>query len=435
MYPVRRIERMEHFASAARSCSVFSAATTRRRGLAIRLCPMALIASDIAAFVLAVFLAFIVDNAARPSPFARAIGNLLQLGPAWHGWGTFLVLVSLLGSFAACGHYTSRIPFWTQLGDVIMGCAIALACDTFLTSAVYGRPVEVEGLLRWIFYCPCLLLLRSGVRQVLQFCDLWTIKTLIVAPPGVHDQTRAALQSDAAMGYAIVGSMELSEAATLDDDRLRELMYRCGAEFVVVAIGTGNIAAERTVIGTLRRTRCPIGLVPALEGLPVVGLRQHYFFSHDIVMLVSHNNLARPFSRILKIAFDQLVAAILLVVFAPLMLLLAFLIRMDGGSALYRHRRIGAGGQVFDCLKFRTMVSDAEHVLHRVLLENPAAAAEWEATQKLRDDPRITPVGRFLRRSSLDELPQLLNVLRGEMSSRRTATDRAGGSHPLWREH
>lgn len=416
MYPVRRLERMEHLASAVRSRAVVSGQTTRRRALASRLCPAALIASDISAFVLAVFLAFVVDVAAGPSPFQRAIGNLNQFGAAWHGWGTFLVLVSLLGFFAARGQYTSRVPFWTQLGDVVMGCAVALACDTFLTIAVYGRTVEVEGLLRWILYCPCLLLLRAGVREALRLCDLWTINTLIVATPGVHDQTRAALQSDPAMGYAMVGSVELEHAATLDDGGLHDLMYQCGAEFVVVAIGTGNIAAERAVIATLRRTDCPLALVPALEGLPVVGLRQHHFFSHDIVMLVSHNNLAKPFSRILKGAFDQVTAAILLILFAPLMLVLAMLTRMDGGPALYRHRRIGTGGRNFYCLKFRTMVQDADRVLHRVLSEDPAAAAEWEATQKLRNDPRITPVGRFLRRSSLDELPQLLNVLRGEMS-------------------
>ena len=392
MYPVRHIERMEHLASAARSGIVSGGKTTRRRALAARLCPTTLIASDTAAFVLAVFLAFIVHVAARPSPFVRAVGNLRLMGPAWHGWGTFLVLVSLLGFFAARGQYTSRVPFWTQLGDVVMGCTVALACDTFLTIAVYGRPVEVEGLLRWVFYCPCLLLLRAGVRQVLQVCGLWTINTLIVATPGVHDQTRAALQSDAAMGYAMVGSIELTEAAGLDDDGLRELMYRCGAEFVVVAIGTGNIAAERAIVGTLRRTGCPIALVPALEGLPVVGLRQHHFFSHDIVMLVSHNNLARPFSRILKTAFDQVMAAILLVLFAPLMLVLAALTRTDGGPALYRHRRIGAGGQTFDCLKFRTMVADADRVLQRVLLEDPdrrgGMGSHTEASQRSADHRR-----------------------------------------------
>ena len=100
----------------------------------------------------------------------------------------------------------------------------------------------------------------------------------------------------------------------------------------------------------------------------------------------------------------------------PLLGVLAALVRADGGTVFYRHRRIGAGGRMFDCIKFRSMVLDADGVLRRVIAEDPAAAAEWAETQKLRDDPRITRIGRFLRRSSLDELPQLFNVLRGEMS-------------------
>lgn len=416
MYPVRRIERMQSMASATRAGLAGGRDTTRRRAVASRVCPVSLITADILSFVAAVALAFMVDMATGPSPFTRAVGNLLQLGPAWHGWGTFLVLISLLGFFAARGQYTSRVPFWTQLGDVVMGCAVALACDTFLTIAVYGRPVALEGLLRWVLYCPTLLLMRAGVRQALMACNLWTINTLIIATPGVYEQAREALMSDPAMGYSLVGSVDLAEAAELDDDHLLDLVYQRGAEFVVVAIGTGKITAERGLIATLRRVGCPIALVPALECLPVVGLRQHHFFSHDIVMLVSHNNLAKPFSRILKMMFDQLVAAVLLLLLAPLMIALALLARRDGGPALFRHRRIGAGGQTFECLKFRTMVTDADRVLQRVLAEDPAAATEWAATQKLRNDPRITTLGRFLRRSSLDELPQLLNVLRGEMS-------------------
>jgi undecaprenyl-phosphate galactose phosphotransferase len=133
-------------------------------------------------------------------------------------------------------------------------------------------------------------------------------------------------------------------------------------------------------------------------------------------MLVSRNNLARPFSRAVKAAFDQVVAAAFVLLFAPLLLVLAAVVRSDGGPAFYRHRRIGASGRSFGCIKFRTMVTDADRVLDQVLATDPAAAAEWAATQKLNDDPRITRFGRFLRRSSLDELPQLFNVLRGEMS-------------------
>ncbi|MBV9249625.1 MAG: exopolysaccharide biosynthesis polyprenyl glycosylphosphotransferase [Acetobacteraceae bacterium] len=402
--------------SAGDSVEAGLGAAGRRSRLISRLCPAALLSADMVAFVISVFLAFAVSVAALPSPVVRAIGNLTELGTAWHGWGTLLVFVSLLGFFAARGQYTSRVPFWTQLGDVVMGTAVALACDVFLTIAVYDRPVAQEGLLRWVFYCPSLLVLRAGIRGGLKGCGLWTINTLIVANSGVYEQARAALLSDPAMGYEVVGAVGLTEAARLSEQELRGLARARGAEFVVVAIGSGSPAAERGVVSALRRAHLPIALVPALDWLPVVGLRQHHFFSHDIVMLVSRNNLARPFSRIIKLAFDQFGAALLLVLLAPLMTVLAVLARVDGGKALYRHKRVGAGGILFDCLKYRTMVPDADRVLAHVLATDPAAAEEWAATQKLRNDPRVTPIGRFLRRSSLDELPQLFNVLRGEMS-------------------
>ena len=415
MYSLRRVERLTYLEGAARSRAA-SVPARPDRSLAERIRPVTLVVSDALAFVPAVFLAFAVHVATQASPLERAIDNLTRLGTAWHGWGSLLVLVSLLGFFGGRGHYTSRVPFWTQLGDVVIGTAIALACDIFLIIAVYDRPVQTEGLLRWVFYCPFLLLFRSGVRTCLSACGLWTLRTMIIASDSVVEQARAALLSDSALGYQLVGSVELADAVTLGDEELLEVIEERGADFVVIAVGSGRPAAERSVISTLRKAKRPIALVPALEGLPVVGLRPHHFFSHDIVMLVSRNNLARPLSRAMKAAFDQVVAAILLVLLAPLLCALSLLVRSDGGPAFYRHKRIGANGHVFGCIKFRTMVVDADQVLQRVLAADPAAAAEWAATQKLRDDPRVTRLGRFLRRSSLDELPQLLNVLRGEMS-------------------
>jgi undecaprenyl-phosphate galactose phosphotransferase len=103
-------------------------------------------------------------------------------------------------------------------------------------------------------------------------------------------------------------------------------------------------------------------------------------------------------------------------VLAPLLGYLVWKIRQTGGPAIFSHRRIGRYGLAFGCLKFRTMVPDAEDALRRLLESDPRARAEWERDFKLREDPRITPVGEFLRRTSLDELPQLWNVLKGEMS-------------------
>ena len=98
------------------------------------------------------------------------------------------------------------------------------------------------------------------------------------------------------------------------------------------------------------------------------------------------------------------------------MLAIAVLIALqDGGPVFFAHRRLGYGGQSFPCMKFRSMAVDAEARLTKLLAENPEARAEWARDHKLKNDPRITPLGAFLRKSSLDELPQLFNVLRGEM--------------------
>jgi lipopolysaccharide/colanic/teichoic acid biosynthesis glycosyltransferase len=119
----------------------------------------------------------------------------------------------------------------------------------------------------------------------------------------------------------------------------------------------------------------------------------------------------------LHLRANQAAALVLLVLFSPLMLLVALLTwRADGLPVLFAHYRVGRDGKLFRCLKFRTMYRNADEMLAQLLRDDPAARAEWAAEQKLRRDPRVTPVGSLLRRTSLDELPQLFNVLRGEMS-------------------
>lgn len=117
-----------------------------------------------------------------------------------------------------------------------------------------------------------------------------------------------------------------------------------------------------------------------------------------------------------KRALDVALVLAALPVVLPLMALIALALWMEGGQPFYTQARLGRHGRTFRVLKFRTMVRDAEHMLQRLLDEDPALRLEWKRTQKLRNDPRITPIGHFLRRSSLDELPQLFNVLRGDMS-------------------
>jgi undecaprenyl-phosphate galactose phosphotransferase len=111
-----------------------------------------------------------------------------------------------------------------------------------------------------------------------------------------------------------------------------------------------------------------------------------------------------------------MLATALLVALTPTLCALVIVIRRDGGPALFRHRRIGADGRAFHCLKFRSMCINAEEMLKQHLAQNPDARQEWDKDFKLKNDPRVTRLGAFMRRTSLDELPQLLNVLKGDMS-------------------
>ena len=123
-----------------------------------------------------------------------------------------------------------------------------------------------------------------------------------------------------------------------------------------------------------------------------------------------------PVGRWLKRAFDIVGALAILLLILPLLPLLAVAVWLDGGPAFYRHTRVGFRGRTFGCLKYRTMVPAADQKLAQHLADHPEAAAEWASRRKLTHDPRITRIGATLRATSLDELPQLFNVLTGEMS-------------------
>lgn len=126
---------------------------------------------------------------------------------------------------------------------------------------------------------------------------------------------------------------------------------------------------------------------------------------------------AAPSSARFVRTIDILISLIAITLLLPLCVIVVLAIKLqDGGPVLYGQMRVGRGGTLFRCWKFRSMVVNAEHRLAALLAHDPAASAEWDADHKLRNDPRVTWLGRFLRKSSIDELPQLINVLRGEMS-------------------
>lgn len=150
-----------------------------------------------------------------------------------------------------------------------------------------------------------------------------------------------------------------------------------------------------------------------------------------------HTKTQRLYAGYVKRALDLVLCVVLIPVLLPLLAVIWALVRRDGGSGLFIQPRVGRDGRVFQCFKFRTMVMNAEKVLEDMCARDPEVAAEWLKYQKLKNDPRISRVGRFLRATSLDELPQIFNVLLGDMSlvgprpflpSQQALYDEAGGA-------
>lgn len=160
-----------------------------------------------------------------------------------------------------------------------------------------------------------------------------------------------------------------------------------------------------------------VAFVPELFGLPTSNITARGMMEEQAVVLRVQNNLARKSNRIMKRIFDIVATVCGGILILPVFAIIAVLIYLDSpGPIVFRHMRVGQGGKEFPCYKFRSMVPNAQEALESYLKENPTAYEEWEREFKLKDDPRVTRIGKFLRKTSLDELPQLWNVLVGDMS-------------------
>ncbi|WP_142850466.1 undecaprenyl-phosphate galactose phosphotransferase WbaP [Telmatospirillum sp. J64-1] len=335
--------------------------------------------------------------------------RLLALGAA-------LILV-----FALLGHY-GRGRSWQnqrrEAGQAALLLAGAAVLDAVALPAE-GVPVPVEVMaLAWLTAIPLVLGARLAVRALRPRM----VPVMLVGSGANALDAAAVLRTSRESHYSVLGILppehflrDSLAGPVLAEDELDAVLAASSPSLVVIAPETLGSGSEQMLIEALDRRGMEVALVPPTRGLGSGDLELDSFFTHDLVMLSCRRRNGQP-GMIAKRLFDIVATSLLLLFFAPLMGIIALLVKMDGGPAMFGHTRIGRHGREFKCLKFRTMVTDADKVLEDLLARDPAARAEWEKDFKLRKDPRITRIGSFLRRSSLDELPQLLNVLKGDMS-------------------
>lgn len=398
-------------------------APVKSRRLGLRISSFCLVLSDVLAFALAFFL-FQYHAQVPELVFLYKVRGLPAI-PLFLIIGFLFISVRYLA-----GDYIRRQLFWDGAGITTKALLVASIPDVLLSILTFGNYSFIAMLLTWSWLIVTVPLLRHLTRITLLRFGLWRTPTALIGSY-THIQTVfAAISDSAALGFDVkyidcrdatgdvnsaFSSAKLIHPSDAEDLAQMLSLQNCGQ--AVIAAGDMNSRELSTTVQRLMETGITVNIVPSFSRLPLVGLGANTFFGRGVLMLQVRNSLSRLPPRFVKRTFDIIGSIILLVFFSPIFAYIAIAIkRDDGGPIFFSQKRVGRKGQEFQCVKFRTMCTDAEERLERWRAENPELYEEFWKTYKLRDDPRVTKVGKWLRSSSLDELPQLYNVLKGELS-------------------
>ena len=278
----------------------------------------------------------------------------------------------------------------------------------------------------WLFTFVYVALGRYVVGRVVLRAEALQERVLLIGAGRTAERLLAAFQDDFCYCYKVIGVLDdhpVSDSIPKKypllggfDDAARVIREQ-GVQTVIVAAPGLSEEGMRNLLMEIQHLTDTVLFTPNLVGSPLGSVEISTLFVEQVAVIKSKNNLSRWYNRWCKFCFDMVVTLMGSVLLSPLILLLALVVGIDNrGRVIFAHRRVGRQGKPFSCYKFQTMVKEADKVLVQYLSENVAARKEWERSFKLTDDPRVTRLGAFLRRTSLDELPQIVNVLKGEMS-------------------
>jgi Undecaprenyl-phosphate galactose phosphotransferase WbaP len=340
---------------------------------------------------------------------------------AWFGLA-FLGIMFFLMRFQ---HYSDRRPFWDELGDVLRLVSSLALLDMTLVATTRWNSSRLWWLIVWALAVLTIVWGRMLTRFVLQQWGLWIRPTIIIGHGENATEAAIALQSEPRLGFEVAGYVHVEEPnpclklngrILINIQELEKLAAQPGIQWVIALEHAQADQREHWLRILSQWGATDISVIPAMRGVPLYGTDMAHFFSHEVALLRVRNNLRRWPARLTKRLFDTALAALLILLSSPIMLLIALALKLEGGSVFFSHSRVGKKGKRFNCYKFRSMVPNADQALQNLLDSNPTLQAQWDKEHKLKDDPRISPLGAFLRRTSMDELPQLFNVLKSEMS-------------------
>lgn len=389
----------------------------------------ALIAIDVIAVYSALFLAY----------FSRKLLDIFSAGltPLDLPFRRYLVFwwIPFICIVAAAYEkmYVKRLCFWDEAREMIKAVSASVIIIFAIVSlgklsGVISRLVLVFF---WLYSMFLLPFFRLAGKRILLATGLWRENALVLGAGSAGIEIARGIIREPHMGYNIIGFLDddaekKGAEVTIDACKYRifgktryfsKFVNLLNISTVIIAMPSLSLQEMSAITSTVQRYTKSVLLVPDLKGIALLNSELYHLFMQQLFLMKINNNLKSVFNRLVKRSFDIAVAFL----FSPVLLLLAavigILVKIDSpGPLFYSHVRIGQKGNPITVFKIRTMYMDAGEKLKNFLEKDRSAREEWETFFKLKNDPRVTRVGKWLRETSLDELPQMINIINGSMS-------------------
>lgn len=347
-------------------------------------------------------------------------------------WWLAAILALCMGM---SGLYTHRLPALLESERTAFASTLAIGVGLIVGVFAQLQQPSLPGLvvITWINLLWALPVARISMKRLLAAMGLWRRQIIVLGTDASACKLLQAFNRETSIGYSVVGFLDDAPGTrgrTIGSCHGRSVQVLGGtseAEVWMAQLGVFEVAiampqlprqALTVLVNRLRPIAKVVHVVPDLSELPIAGMALSYLFTERTPLLSIRNRLGTRWQGWVKRFFDVVLSVLLLPVILLLLGIVAVMVRLESaGPVFFLDRRLGRGGRLFTCYKFRTMHVASDSILQEYLVKNPVALAEWERYRKLRDaDPRVTHVGRLLRKFSLDELPQIFNVLLGDMS-------------------
>ena len=327
-----------------------------------------------------------------------------------------------------CESYTRNKQFWRIIAGIfkasiyaIFNCVILLYI-IHIAEFISRLYMGFLGIFAFLF----IVLFRYIIKKLLDSLQVLKEPVLLMGAGKNAALILEHMKNDIGLNYQFIGYLkdqkgnnkiakQLPCLGTFED--AASVIQKTGIRKVLVVAPELAQSQMEDIIYELQPLVSSIGFIPDMGTMPLSTMNIESLVDGHVVMFQMRNNLMNRGNRILKFVFDWFLTLVGTICIAPIFAVISIWIYLDSpGPVIFKHRRVGKDGNEFDCYKFRSMCVDADRKLKELLEKNPEARKEWEKDFKLKEDPRITKSGAFLRKTSLDELPQIFNVLKGEMS-------------------